>query len=178
MRRFWLGLWLYWAVWLTLFSVGAGALLAAAVTLLSYFLKGAPALDLEILAALGEIAFFWFGLTWSLALLVALFLVIRRLFYRCIDHHQLTLQNCSGRESMNKAGTEHTLRLWRKWLMAIIWATAAQIIVVITVRYALGTEDLLSWFSVYWLYLFVLISGLMTLPLMEARCKVVKVQKC
>ncbi len=178
MRRFWLSLWTYWAVWLTLFSVTAGLFLAAMITLSLYLLKGAPSLESEVVSALQDITLFWFGLTWSITLLIALFLVVKRLFYRCIDHRQLTLTECSGRESIQKVGLGDIIRLWRKWLMAIIWATAAQAIIVIVLRYLFGIPDLLSWFSVYWLYLFVLIAGLITLPLMEARCKLVKVGRC
>ncbi len=178
MRKFWLGLWTYWAVWLTLFSVSAGLFLAAMITFSLYLLKGAPSLEPEVVSALQEITLFWFGLTWSITLLIALFLVVRRLFYRCIDHRQLTLPECSGSGSIKKADLGDIIKLWRKWLMAIIWATAAQAIIIIVLRYLFGMADLLSWFSVYWLYLFVLIAGLITLPLMQARCKLVKVAAC
>lgn len=132
----------------------------------------------EVMSALKDIALFWFALIWSLTLLIALFLVVRRLFYRCIDHRQLTLRSCSGRESIKIAGMADVVKVWRKWLMAIIWATAAQIIIVVALHYLLGIDALFSWFSVYWLYLFVLIAGLLTLPLMEARCKLVRVGRC
>lgn len=178
MRRFWLGLWAYWAMWSTLFSVLSALIIAFAITLGLYLLKGAPALDGTVWSALFEIARFWFALLWSFTLLLALFLVVRRLFYRCIDHRRLMLHACDGSEVMMKAGTGDVIKVWRKWLMAMIWATAAEIIIVIAMRHLAGFGDLLSWFSVYWLYLFVLIAGLITLPLMQARCRLVKVGRC
>jgi len=178
MRRFWFGLWTYWIGWSTLWSLLSAALLAGVITAVLYVLKGSPAIEGEVFGALRDIARFWFAIIWSLTLLIALFLVVKRLFYRCIDHKELALEACSGREDLEQAGMRDVIKIWRKWLMAIIWASAAQVIIVIAVLYLFGSSDLLSWFSVYWLYLFLSIAGLLTLPLMEARCKLVKVRRC
>ena len=179
MTRFWAGLWLYWALWVSLISVLLGAAAAVSVTLMLYFLKGAVSLDSEVLGALLDIGAFWFAVTWSLALPLALLLVVKRLFYRCIDHWKLILLSCDGKEQISDVGVADTLKLWRKWLFVIIWAVAVQTLLVAGVAYLLGlSEGLMGWFGVGWLYLFVLGAGAMTLPLMAVRCNMVKVLRC
>lgn len=179
MRNFWLGLWARWATWLTLFSIASGAIAAAAVTLALFIVKGMPELNDEVWLALWEIGRFTFPLTWSIALLIGLLLSVKRLFYRCVGGFEMALQSCDGETLIEKPGVEDTLKLWRKWFFAIIWAVAAQVIGGVLVTYLTDSgESLLGWFSIYWLYLFVLIAGLVTLPLMGIRCDMVKVRKC
>ncbi len=179
MRRFWFLLWLYWAAWLSFFSIGLGMFSALLITGGTYLNKGAVTLSAEVWSALGDLVWFWFALSWSVSLLIGLLLVVKRLFYRCIDHHQLVFVLCLSQEEIHDLRVEDTIRLWRKWLISIIWAVAAQVVIIIVIEYLTGWgEGVLSWFSIYWLYGFVLIAGAITLPMMDARCKMVKVKQC
>lgn len=178
MRKFWFGLWSYWAVWLTLFSTVTGALLALVATLLTYLATGGAPLNAEIWVALGDLFLFWFGIGWSMALLLGLLLVVKRIFYRCIDHYQLHFVQCPSQTEIRDLQVGDTVKLWRKWLLALIWVVAVQMILVIAVEYLFGAEALLGWFSIYWLYVMLMIAGAVTLPLMGARCKSVRVKRC
>jgi hypothetical protein len=162
-----------------MFSIVAGGLAAAVVALALFIFKGMPELNEDVWLALWEITRFTFPLTWSIALLIGLLLSVKRLFYRCIGGFEMALQSCDGETMIETPGVEDTLKLWRKWFFAIIWAVAAQVIAGVLVSYLSGSgESLLGWFSIYWLYLFVLLAGLVTLPLMGIRCDMVKVRKC
>ncbi|MDX1295028.1 MAG: hypothetical protein R3302_02100 [Sulfurimonadaceae bacterium] len=179
MRNFWFGLWASWALWLTVFSVTAGMIASALITLSLFVVKGMPELSDEVWLALWEIGRFTFPIAWSIALLIGLLLSVKRLFYRCIGGFEMTLQSCDGETLIEQPGVEDTLKLWRKWFLAIIWVVAAQVIGGVLLAYLFGSgESLMGWFSIYWLYLFVLVAGLATLPLMGIRCKMVKVRKC
>lgn len=154
-------------------------LLALLITGGIYLGKGAVPLNAEVWLALRDLFWFWFALSWSISLLIGLLLVVKRLFYRCIDHKRLVFVLCPSQEEIRDLRVEDTIKLWRKWLISIIWAVAAQVVIVIAIEYLMGRgESVLSWFSIYWLYLFVLIAGAITLPMMDARCKMVKVKQC
>lgn len=178
MRKFWFLLWAYWATWLTLFSGGFGALLALLATGTTYLITGAAPLSDEIVVALLDLFRFWFGICWSVALLLGLLLVVKRLFYRCIDHYQLHFLQCPSQTEIRDLKVSDTVKLWRKWLMAIIWAVAAQVVIIVAIEYLIGSGGLLEWFSIYSLYALVLIAGAITLPLMSLRCKMVRVKRC
>ncbi len=179
MRSFWLRLWSYWALWITLFSVISGLLIAAAVTAFIYFYKGSAGLSSDVLSALLDVLQFWFAPAWSIGLLIGMLLSLKRLFYRCMGGHQLLLYSCDGEEVISPVGVEDTLKLWRKWLFVTVWVIALEVLAgaAIASINAVG-ESVMAWFSIYWLYLFFLFSALVTLPLMARRCKMVKVGKC
>lgn len=178
MPRFWLGLWGRWSVWLSLFSIIAGAAGAAGVTLGVYVTKGMPGFSDDVLDALNAIGRFSFAFTWSAALLLGMLLSVRRLFGRCIAGYHLVLLGCDGADEIASPRAADTLKVWRKWLFAVVWIVAAQVIAGVGIAYVSGAETLMGWFSVFWLYGFVLTAGLATLPLMSLRCKNVKVRPC
>lgn len=179
MQKFFFSLWLYWAFLLTLLSIVWGLLLSGCVTVGVYLYKGAPEPDSEITAALYDIGVFWFGILWSAALPVTLLAVTKRLFNRCFYGFRMVLYSCDGSEQLDEVRLEDCLKLWRKWLFVIIWAVAAQVLVAAAAVSLLGSGGaLLSWFNIYWLYLFVLLAGGITLRAMASRCKRVKVAPC
>ena len=179
MRRFWIGLWWQWALWMTLRSLLWAAIGSVVVTLVLYGYKGMPALDEEVLTALADIACFGFPVVWCISFLAAFFLSVPRLFGRCIDHFRMTLLSCDGETPIENPGSADTLRVWRKWLFVIVWAVAAEVVIAALLYYPFSTEEgVMAWFSLPWLYLFVLLAALATLPLMGARCPLVRVQRC
>lgn len=154
-------------------------LLSAAVTLGTYLYKGAPAVDTEVGNALMDVAAFWFPVCWSLALLIAFFFSVRLLFGYCIGGYRLTLLACDGEEEIERPGAFETARVWRKWFFVIIWTVAAQVIVFAALHRILVPEaGMMAWFSIGWLYAFMLLAALGTLPLMGARCNMVRVRRC
>ena len=179
MRNFWLRLWSYWALWITLFSVVSGLLIAIAVTVLIYFYKGSAGLNSDVLGALADVVRFWFAPAWSIGLVVGMLLSLKRLFYRCTGGQQLLLYSCDGSELIRPVHVEDTLKLWRKWLFVTVWIIALAVLAGAGIAYlSVGEESMMAWFSIYWLYLFFLLSALITLPMMAKRCKMVKVGAC
>ena len=179
MFRFWLMLWARWALWLTLFSMLSALLLSVVATLGIYSLKGAPSLENDVTEALSEIGRFAFLISWSVMLLAAFFFSVRRLFGTCIDGYEMVLLGCDGKEEITRPGIADTAKVWRKWLFVIIWVVAAQVIAVAALHnLLLPGEGMMAWFSVYWLYLFILLAALATLPLMGSRCSQVRVRRC
>ena len=179
MFRFWLTLWGRWALWLTLSSTLSALLISVTATSVIYFLKGAPALEDEVWAALTEIGRFVFLISWSVTLLGAFFFSVKRLFGHCIDGYTMVLLGCGGEEEIAHPGAADTAKVWRKWLFVIIWGVAAQVIAVAALQSLLSPgEGMMAWFSAYWLYLFILLAALATLPLMGSRCSQVRVRRC
>jgi hypothetical protein len=178
MRKFWLLLWGYWAFWLTLFSAGFAAVTAMIATAVTYVITGSAQLSEEIWLALYDLFAFWFAIFWSLGLPLGLLLVVKRLFYRCVGGFQMHFLQCPSRTEIRDLKVSDTFRLWRKWLLTLIWMVATQIIVIVAIRYFAGSDSLMGWFNVFWLYSFLMISGMLTLPLMGARCKMVQVKRC
>lgn len=179
MHRFWVKLWAYWTVWITLFSVVIGVLLSTIISAGIYLFLGAPAMDGEIIQALLDLAYFWFAPAWSIGLLAGLLLSLKRLFFHCFDGYQLVLYGCDGDALKPPLHLEETLKAWRKWFFLTVWIVAIEVVggVGIALLFGYG-EGLMGWFSIYWLYLFILCSALVTLPLMASRCKMVKVERC
>jgi len=177
MRKFWLGLWLRWALWIAAFSVAMGAAASAVLTFVLYLLKGMPPLEGEVPGALWRIATFGFPILWSVALLTGMLLSVKRLFGRCIGGHELQLYRCDGEERIASPGVADTLKVWRKWLFALIWLVAFQVTLGAAIAYLSGARPM-EWFSLHWLLLFVLLAGGATLPLMGSRCSMVKVARC
>ena len=179
MRRFWVGLWWRWALWVTLISLLWAAGASVLLTFGLYLYKGMPPLEKGVVTALGDIARFGFPVFWCFAFLAAFFRSVRRLFGHCIDHFRLTLLSCDGETRIENPGSADTVRVWRKWFFVIIWAVAAEVIVAALLHFPFASGGgAMGWFSLYWLYLFVLLAALATLPLMGARCPFVKVERC
>ncbi len=58
----------------------------------------------------------------------------------------------------------------------MIWSVTALMILSFSVSYLFF--DSYHWYNIYVLYLFILISGAVTIPLMGSRCKRVKLMQC
>lgn len=166
-----------WALWLAVFSVAGGAAATAVMTLALYMFNAMPPLEGEVPGALWRIALFWFPPLWSAALLMGMLLSVKRLFSHCINGYELQLYRCDGKERITAPGVADTLKVWRKWLFALIWLVALQVTLGAGAAYLSGTGPM-AWFSFRWLLLFVLIAGGVTLPLMGSRCSMVRVARC
>ncbi len=177
MRKFWVRLWSYWALWVTLFSLGVAAILDLLLSVTLYVLKGMPTLNGAVLQALWDIGFFWFGILWSVTLLFGLLIVMKRLFGRCYNGWHMQLLTCNNAEVIEHVLLADVIKPWRKWLMLLIWGVALQILMLVGIGYMLQTL-LQEWFNIYVLYVMVLISGFLSLPLLPNRCQRIQVVAC
>ncbi len=179
MFRFWATLWFRWALWLTVASLAGAAILTFVATAGLYFLNGAPSLESDVRGALADLARFGFPLSWSLSVLGAFYASVPKLFGHCASGFRLALYDCDGETEIERPGVADTAKLWRKWLFVIIWLAAAQTLVAALAFRLAGAEGgVMAWFSAAWLYLFVLIAALASLPVMGARCTMVRIVRC
>jgi len=179
MRKFWLLLWFDWVVFVTVSSLFFASIIDFILTLSIYILKDMPTLESETLNALGAIWMFWFSILWSGTLLLSIFLSMKRFFNKCYDGYKLQLLTCKDFEVIDIVLLGDIVKVWRKWLMVLIWAIATEILFVSVVRYFLGLGlEFWVWFNMGWLYLFILLAALSSLPLMAVRCKRVRLRTC
>ena len=179
MTKFWLFLWLRWAIYVSVVSIIVGSVLASFVTLLLFFVKSHFLINTTTLVALYDIFLFLMPIFWSLSFVITLLWSLKKIFHICIYGFALELYDCDGKTQFETIAVKNLRKLWRKWLFALIWTSAALTVISVLLVYIFSlTPTLFGWFSIYWLYSFVLLSGLITLPMMAARCKMVKVISC
>ena len=183
MNRFYLLLWLRWIVRLTMMSIVSAAFIAAFITLFIYVKQGMQPLNHEIYSALFAIFKFWFVLGWSVTLLLFLFLGLKYIFNICISGYQLTLLTCPQKDKAGSVikiiGYGDLVKVWRKWLMLMIWIVGVEMILALAATKLLTSYvSVFDWFSIYILYIFILIAGYFSFMILSVRCKKVKVVKC
>lgn len=183
MSRFYLLLWVQWSIRLTVTSILSAAFIAALITLYIYVEQGMRALDHEVYRALYAIWQFWFTLSWSFTLLLSLFLGLKHIFNVCTSGYKLTLLSCPDKDKISSVietiGYGDLVKVWRKWLMLLIWLVGAQMILAVAVTTIVGSySSIFEWFSIYILYGFILIAGYFSFMILSVRCKKVKVAKC
>jgi len=179
MFKFWFVLWLRWAYFVSSVSFLGATLLSVVITLIIFFIKSNLAFHEGTLSALYDIALFWLPISWSLSFVLTLLWSLKKIFNVCLFGHTLELYDCDGKTYIEEIAAKNLRKLWRKWLFALIWTSAAlTVLSVLLVYFILPTQSLFGWFSIYWLYVFVMLSGYITLPLMASRCKMVKVESC
>lgn len=179
MRKFWFFLWLRWAVYVSFSSLLVALLLSVLLTSAIFFIKSNLVFTEETLLALVDILKFWMPIMWSLSFVFTLLWSLKKLFNVCINGYQLQLYDCDGKTTLSEIAIKNLRKLWRKWLFALIWTSATLTVLSVLLVYLFTlSSSLFGWFSVYWLFAFVMVSGFITLPLMAARCKMVKVVAC
>ncbi len=184
MHRFYFFLWLRWAIRLSICSVVIASLLSVLISLFVYVSQGAVALDEDVLNALVTVFVFYFPLTWSFALLLALFRSLKYIFNKCIHGYELKLLTCTSKkeetsEVLEVIGYGDLVKVWRRWFMLLIWLVGSMMIISLVITYFFTTySGVFEWFSIYWLFAFILVSGYFSFMLMGSRCKRVKVVKC
>jgi len=180
--KFYLHLWFAWALRLTLSTFSLALFLSVSVTFFLFAKQGFPALNEDVIKALLSILKFWFAPLWGITLLYSLFLGIKYIFNNCKKGYKLELLTCQkeGRvESIEVVGYGDLVKVWRKWLMLIIWLVGAQMIIAMAFNYLLSSSNFsLSWFNIYILYCFLLLSGYFSFMILSVRCKRVRLVKC
>ena len=182
MSKFYLHIWLSWALRLTLSSLTLALLLSVGITFFLFVKQGFPLLSKEVIQALLSIVIFWFAPLWGITLLYSLFRGIKYIFNICKEGYKLELLSCpkEGRvETIEIVGYGDLIKVWRKWLMLIIWLVGAQMIIAMALNYLLSSSSLsLDWFNIYLLYGFILLAGYFSFMILSVRCKRVRLVKC
>ena len=177
MSRFYFLLWWHWAVRVSICSVVLAVLISGVGTLFIYFSQGSKTLNEELLLALGDIFIFWFAIIWNLTLLIALFRSLKYIFYRCYAGYKIELFSCQ-KEKIFDVGYGDLIKLWRKWIMLMIWLVGVEMVFSLVITKILSLENVFDWFNIYFLFGFILAAGYFSFVLLSARCKQVKVVKC
>lgn len=179
MSRFYILLWLGWAVRLTVCSIFFAALFSFAVTLFIYISRGLPDLTPEITGALFDIFRFWFPVLWSFTILLALFRGLKYIFNSCINGFELKLLTCDGSNIVEVIGYGDLVKVWRKWLMLLIWLVGSvMILALVYTNLFTSYSGLFEWFNIYWLYGFILFSGYFSFIILSSKCKKIKIVTC
>lgn len=181
-NKFYLSLWFFWAIRVTVSSVVLGSLLATIITLFIYLTQGSVEINEKVIGALIKLFIFWFAIVWNLTLLLALFRSIKGLFNRCNGGYTLQLLSCP-KESQSKVieniGYGDLVKVWRKWFMLLIWLVGAEMVIALAFTLLFTSYNgLFEWFSIYVLYGFVLLGGYFSFMILASRCKQVRISKC
>ena len=179
MTRFYLLLWLKWAIRVTVCSVVMATVASIFITLYLYLSQGMPDLNDEVMGALFEISKFWFPIVWSLTLLLSLFRSLKYIFNSCINGYQLKLLQCNTKDIIEVIGYGDLVKVWRKWLMLMIWLIGAQMILsIVFTNLFTDYSGVFEWFDIYFLFFEVLIAGYFSFIVLAGRCKQIRVAKC
>ncbi len=182
LSKFYFFLWLRWAIRLTLSSLLFTLLLASFITAVIYVKQGFIPLDDAVIVALKELFLFWFGITWNLSLLLFLFRGLKYIFNYCSGGYSLELLTCPKEKRVEKidiVGYGDLVKIWRKWLMLLIWLVGAQMIFAVILSRVFGENNaLFSWFNIYMLYAFIVVAGYFSLIVLSAKCKRIRIVKC
>ena len=179
MSRFYILLWFRWATRLTICSFFFAAIFSLVITIFIYFSSSMPSFSSEVYGALFEVFKFWFPITWSLAIIVALFRGLKYIFNSCIDGFELKLLSCSYENTIEVIGYGDLVKVWRKWLMLNIWIISSfMILALIYTNLFTSYGGVFEWFDIYWLYGFILGSGYFSFIILSSKCKKIKVVKC
>ncbi len=182
MSKFYLLLWSRWSLRLTLETLLMAFIFSALITFYIYTQKGFVSLDMAASQALFEIFKFWFAPFWSLSLLIALFRSVKYIFNSCFDGYKLELLTCQKEkisEVIEVIGYGDLVKVWRKWLLLIIWFVGAEMILALLLTTLFGNyTSTFEWFNIYVLYLFILVAGYFSFMILGSRCKRVRLVKC
>jgi hypothetical protein len=167
MSKFYFLLWLKWAYKLSINTIVLASVITFVITLLTYAKLGFVTLDAKVFDALVDVYMFYFKIVFSLSLLLILFRSIKYIFNTCTNGYELKLLTCDSNEIIENIGYGDLLRVWRKWFMLLIWLVATCMIV-----------TLFSFFNIYALFIFILISGYLSFIILISKCKKVRLIRC
>ena len=174
-KSFYLKLYLFWAVWVSLTSLFFASLLSLLAAFIAYLSKGMPHLTSQTILALKEVAFLSFPVTFSLSFIVMLLMVFKKIFSQSIEGFSLRLYDCQDIPIVRPLLSDVTT-LWRKWLFITVWA-----ILIFSVLF-LGFWKLLSgefppahWFNGISLYTLVMVLGGIVFIFGIKNCKKVRI---
>ncbi|MFA7501052.1 MAG: hypothetical protein WCY85_08630, partial [Sulfurimonas sp.] len=92
---------------------------------------------------------------------------------------ELKLLTCEGSDVIEVIGYGDLVKVWRKWLMLLIWLVgSAMILALIYTNLFTSYDGVFEWFSIYWLYGFILLSGYFSFIILSSKCKKIKIVTC
>lgn len=158
-KLFYFKVYLFWLVWVSVYSFLTASVLALFTALIVYIGKGSVPLNLETLAALKEIVSLSFPITFSLSLIVALLLVFKAFFSHKVEGFSFVLYDCKDEKVENVLLSDVTA-LWRKWLFMTVWMILFFLVLFLGISKLLfGVFPPLQWFNGYSLYLLITLFG-------------------
>lgn len=179
MSKFYFFLWLSWLLRVSLCSVGFATIISLLVSLFIYVNQDMPDLSTEVLSALFTVFKFWFPITLSFSLLIALFRALKYIFNTPTHGYEFKLLECNSQDVLDAIGYGDIVKVWRKWFMLIIWLVTAEIIIAIVfIHFFTSFYGIMEWFNIYYLSIFIFIAGYFSFIILGARCKRVKLVKC
>lgn len=156
--------------------------IALLITFVLYVKQGLAPLSMEILNALLKILEFWFLLAINFAIPLALFINTKYLFNKPLNGFSLKLLTCPKEENseiISKIAYGDLVQVYRKMFFLLIWNSAVFMLVAVVFFYLVFSyKSLFDWFSIYLLYLFILLAGYPSIILLMSRCKRVRIIKC
>jgi len=182
MSKFYLEVWLSWALRVIVCSLFFAFIIALIITLSIYAKQGFASLDKQIISALFDVFKFWFFISLNLAILLALFRSIKYIFNTPHAGYMFKLKQCAKENSseyIEIIGYGDLVKVWRKWFMLLIWLVGSLMVLALIITYIFTSyTSLFYWFNIYVLYFFILISGYLSFFILANRCKSVKIVKC
>ncbi len=179
MYKFYLLLWVRWVSRLTICSVFLAMALSFFITIGIYFLKGAGNLDTTTLNALFDIWKFWVMVSWNLTILIALFRSLKYIFNNCLNGYRFRLFQCDAKDSIEFVGYGDLPKVFRRWLFSLIWLVASFVIISFIIgKLFLSIDNIFEWFNIYWLYMFLILSGFISFTLLPTLSKRVRLSLC
>ena len=179
MSKFYLYLWLKWCLRVSICSITMAVTLSFLITSYLYINQGMPSIDNEIFKALLKLFYFWFPISWSLTLLIAMFRSLKYIFNTPLNGYKIELLTCTRSDIIDPIGYGNLVKVCRKWFMLIIWLVTAEIILsLIFTSIFMNFKTIFEWFDIYFLFIFILIAGYLSFILLGGRCKQIKVSRC
>ena len=170
-KLFYLKIYLFWLVWVSVYSFLAASVLALFTALMVYIAKGFADLNLEKLAALKEIVYLSFPITFSLSLIIALLFVFKALFTHKVEGFSFVLYDCKD-EKIDNVLLSDVTALWRKWLFITVWMILLFLVLFLGASKLLfGVFPPLEWFNGCSLYLLIMLFGGGVFVFVLNRCK-------
>ena len=175
-KLFYVKLYLFWLVWVSVRSFLAAFTLALFTALMVYIAKGFAPLNTETFFALREIVYLSFPVTFSFSLIIGLLLVFKALFSHTIEGSRFILYDCKQEKIENILLSDITM-LWRKWLFITVWVILLFLVLFLGLSKLLfGAFPPLTWFNGYSLYLLIMLFGGGAFVFVVNRCKKVGIE--
>jgi len=172
-NRFYLYTWVAWGVRLTIEALLLAFVFAAIITVYLYFSRDFSLETSEQLHALLQLFMIWFRISFTLSLLIALFRSVKYILNRCQDGRKFVLLECQKDEKssvIEEIGYGDLMKVWRKWLVLMIWLVGAEMIV--------ATLFTTAWFQLFWIYCFIIVAGYFSFIFLSSRCSRVRSVTC
>lgn len=179
MYKFYFLLWVRWVVRLSICSTSLAMLLSVLITLVIYLIKGSVVLDANTIMAIFEIWKFWTIVLWNFTLLIALYRSVKYLFNNCLNGYTLKLLECNSSNTIEIVDYGDLIKVTRRWFMSLIWLVSSFMVVALVITKLFASFDnIFDWFNIYWLYLFLILSGFISFIIFGNISKKVKVLRC